>query len=171
MKKPPIVCIVGKSNSGKTTFVEELIPELKGRGYRVGIIKHSVHGFSIDVEGKDSWRYTQAGANTVILSSLNMFAFLKQVEEEIPLDEIIDSYLKDVDIVVAEGFKKEDKLKIEVFRSEVSEKPLCALNSSEKPDKLIAIISDTVTDLSVPHFKMSDVSGVADFLEEKFLKY
>ena len=60
---PPIISIVGNSNSGKTTLIEKLIPELKKRGYRVGVIKHAHHGFNIDKKGKDSWRHKVEGAD------------------------------------------------------------------------------------------------------------
>ena len=65
----PIVSIVGKSGAGKTTLIEKMIPELKKRGYRVATIKHDVHGFDIDHEGKDSWRHKKAGAHATIISS------------------------------------------------------------------------------------------------------
>ena len=65
----PIVSIVGKSGSGKTTLLEKVVAELTKRGYNVGTIKHDVHGFEIDYEGKDSWRHKKAGAKTVVLSS------------------------------------------------------------------------------------------------------
>ncbi|MDP3013244.1 MAG: molybdopterin-guanine dinucleotide biosynthesis protein B [Candidatus Subteraquimicrobiales bacterium] len=164
MKKPPIVCIIGKSNSGKTTFIEKLIPELKKRGYRVGTIKHSVHGFDIDLEGKDSWRHTQAGADIVVLSSPEALAMVCHTGKEVSLDGIAEEYLKDVDVIIAEGFKKEDKPKIEVYRSSISESPLCS--SLE----LLAIVSDKVTELDVLHFELNDAIGVACLIEEKFLE-
>ena len=55
----PIVSIVGKSDSGKTTLIEKLLPELTRRGYRIATVKHDVHGFEVDREGKDSWRHKQ----------------------------------------------------------------------------------------------------------------
>ena len=66
---PVIISIVGKSDSGKTALLERLIPEIRKRGYNIGVIKHNVHGFELDHEGKDSWRYKQAGAQAVSLSS------------------------------------------------------------------------------------------------------
>jgi len=54
---PPLISIVGKSDAGKTTLLEKLVGELKTRGYLIGTIKHDVHGFEIDHEGKDSWRH------------------------------------------------------------------------------------------------------------------
>ena len=63
----PIVSIVGRSNTGKTTLIEGIIPELKKQGYRVATIKHNRHGFEVDHEGKDSWRHRRAGAAMTVL--------------------------------------------------------------------------------------------------------
>ena len=160
---PPIVSIVGKSNAGKTTLLEMLVPELKAKGYRVGTIKH-VHDFEIDHKGKDSWRHKQAGAHTVAISSPKKMALVKNVDTEETLNSLATKYFQHVDIVLAEGYKKEDKPKIEVFRSQMHETPLC------KGDKhLIAIVTDTGLDLGVPCFELDDIKGLASFVEEKFL--
>ena len=76
---PPVVCFVGRSNSGKTTLIERLILELTESGYRVATIKHAGHGFDLDTEGKDSWRHKRAGARQVVVlskSSLAMFVII-----------------------------------------------------------------------------------------------
>ena len=161
---PPIVSIVGKSDTGKTTLLERLVPELRARGYRIGTIKHNVHGFDIDHKGKDSWRHKQAGAHTVAISSPTKVALVKDVETEETLDSVASKYFQDVDIILTEGYKKEDKPKIEVFRSQVHETPLC--NGDEH---LVALVSDTSLDLSVPRFELHDIKGLADFLEKRFL--
>ena len=70
---PPVVSFVGKPDSGKTTLLEKLIPELNRRGYRVGTIKHHVHQFEMDKPGKDTFRHKQAGARVVALSSPPVF--------------------------------------------------------------------------------------------------
>lgn len=76
----PIICVVGRSKSGKTTLLEKLIPELKRRGYRVATIKHHSHpGFEIDVPGKDTWRHAQAGSDHVIISAPDKVADRKSV--------------------------------------------------------------------------------------------
>jgi molybdopterin-guanine dinucleotide biosynthesis protein B len=161
---PPIVSIVGKSDAGKTTLLEKLVRELKKRGYRIGTIKHDVHGFDIDHEGKDSWRHKEAGACTVAISSPKKLALVKDVESEEPLDSLASKYFQDVDIILTEGYKKEGKPKIEVFRSRVHEKPFC------KADKnLVALVSDTSLDLDAPCFELDDTKGLADFLEKRFL--
>ena len=70
----PIVCFVGKSNSGKTTFIERVIPELVRAGYKIATVKHAGHGFDLDTEGKDSWRHKQAGASSVVILSKGSMA-------------------------------------------------------------------------------------------------
>ena len=84
----PIVSVVGKSDSGKTTLIEKLVPELTRRGYRVATVKHDMHGFEVDREGKDSWRHKQAGAHTVVIASPQKIALIRDVERDLTLDEI-----------------------------------------------------------------------------------
>lgn len=161
---PPIVSIVGRSDAGKTTLLEKLVRELKARGYRIGTVKH-VHGFDIDHEGKDSWRHKQAGASTVALSSPKKVALIKDVESEETLDSLASKYFNDVDIILAEGYKKEAKPKIEVFRGQVHQTPLCLEYAH-----LLALVSDTSLKLDVPRFELDDIEGLADFLEQRYLK-
>ena len=80
---PPILCFVGRSNSGKTTLIERVIPELVKEGYRLATIKHAGHGFNLDTEGKDSWRHKRAGAGMVIVTSKGSLAMFTDVEEEV----------------------------------------------------------------------------------------
>ena len=84
----PVVSIVGKSDAGKTTLIEKLIPELVRRGYRVATVKHDVHGFDVDREGKDSWRHKQAGAHTVVISSPEKLALIRDVDHDADLAEL-----------------------------------------------------------------------------------
>jgi len=160
---PPIVSIVGKSDAGKTTLLEKLVPELTNRGYRVGTIKHDVHGFDIDHEGKDSWRHKQAGACTVVISSPRKVAVVRDVDEEERLDNLVTKYFRDTDIVITEGYKREAKRKIEIFRSEVHDSPLCM-----DDENLVAIVSDDMIDLQVPRFGLEDIAGLADLIEARF---
>ena len=121
---PPLISIVSKKNSGKTTLLEKLIPELKRRGYRVGIIKHDTHGFDIGSQGKDTWRHKQAGADTVAISSPWNLSLIKDVEVEPGPDELVAEYFKDEDIVITEGYKTIGKPQIEVFRKAAHDAPL-----------------------------------------------
>jgi len=163
---PAVLSIVGKSKVGKTTFLEKLIPEIKGRGYRVGTLKHDAHDhFEIDHEGKDTWRHREAGAQTVAISSPSRFALTKATERELDIDTIIAAYFSDEDLVLTEGYKRGNQAKIEICRKELQAEPLCS-----KEDSLLAVVSDFSVSLDVPHFELEDISGVASFIEDRFLK-
>ena len=117
----PIISVVGRSDSGKTTLIEKLLAELASRGYNVGTVKHDVHGFDIDKPGKDSWRHSQAGSRLVAISSPDKVAVYEKVARELSLDEIVTRYFYDVDLILTEGFKREAKLKIEIMRGSKQE--------------------------------------------------
>jgi molybdopterin-guanine dinucleotide biosynthesis protein MobB len=159
-----IVSIVGMKKSGKTTLIEKLVPILKEKGYKVGTIKHDAHSFEIDHPGTDSYRHFKAGANTTIIASKNKTAIIKRSSSPIKLEEIAERFLYDMDIIITEGYKKENKPKIEVTRSN-KEKILCSPN-----DNLIAVASDYYLELSIPSFNINDIESIAEFIEERFLK-
>jgi len=161
----PIISIVGKSDSGKTTLIEKLVPELTRRGYRIATVKHDVHGFEVDREGKDSWRHKQAGAHTVVISSPQKIALIRDVEKDSTLDEIRGRWIQDVDLVLSEGYKKDVQPKIEVFRKEKHKKLLCT-----KKNNLVAIISNQEFNVGVPCFHLEDMKGLSNFIEKEFLK-
>ena len=162
MSGVPIISVVGKSGSGKTTFLEKLLPELKRRGYRVATVKHDVHGFDIDHPGKDTWRHAQAGADAVVISSPRRIALVQRLDQEMSLDEIA-GYIRGVDIIITEGYKRGDKPKIEISRRARSTELIC------RKEELVAIVSDQTFDLDVPHFGLDDAEGVAKLLAEKFI--
>lgn len=159
----PSFSVVGeRSNVGKTTVICNIIAELKNRGYRVGTIKHDVHGFEIDKEGKDTWLHAKAGADIVAISSYNKMAIIEKVQKEYTLNEMLEK-INNVDIVIVEGYKNENNPKLEVFRKGVSEK----LNSKE--EDLFCIITDTVLEANVPQFGFDDVKDVVDLIENTFI--
>jgi len=160
--KIPVISIVGgKSNSGKTTLLEKIIREAKGRGWRVATLKHDVHGFEMDQPGKDTWRHAQAGADIVAISSPQRIAILESVSEDQPLDEVI-ARIQGVDVIFTEGYKHGNKPKIEVYRSAVHQELF------SKPEELIAIVSDISFDNGIPCFGLDDASGICDLIAGKF---
>jgi molybdopterin-guanine dinucleotide biosynthesis protein B len=161
----PIISIVGKSDSGKTTLIEKLLPELIKRGYRIATVKHDVHGFEVDREGKDSWRHKQAGAHSVVISSPTKAALIRDVESDMSLEEIREKLIRDVDLILSEGYKKDVQPKIEVFRKEKHKELLCT-----QKDHLVAIASNLEFNVGVPCFDLEDMGGLADFIEKEFLK-
>jgi molybdopterin-guanine dinucleotide biosynthesis protein B len=161
---PPVISIVGKSESGKTTLIERLIPELKRRGYRIGIVKHAHHGFDMDRKGKDSYRHRQAGADTVMIASPGQIAMIKDVPSEC-LDDLIP-YFEDMDLLITEGFKSDRAPKIEIFRAERHQHPACLGD-----DTLIAMVSDTPLDVTVPQFATADIQAITEFIVDRCLPH
>jgi molybdopterin-guanine dinucleotide biosynthesis protein B len=158
---PPIIAVVGRSGAGKTTLLENLIRELRQRGLKIGTVKHDVHGFEMDKPGKDTWRHKKAGALTTLISSPYQIGMVRDVDHDHDVDELAP-FFKDVDLILAEGYKRSNKPKIEIFRPEAHQEPLC-----RKDDHLIALVSDMALDLGVPRFSLDDIQGLAEFLSRR----
>ncbi len=159
----PIVSIVANSETGKTTLLEQLVRELKRRGYRLAVIKHTAQDFELDRQGTDSWRLAQAGSDAMILSSPSKLAILKPVERDMTPGEISRLIGQDFDLILTEGFKKSDTPKIEVHRKELGKELLCS------PEELFALVTDEKLDLALPQFSWDEIPGLADAIEERFL--
>jgi molybdopterin-guanine dinucleotide biosynthesis protein B len=158
----PTISVCGRSKVGKTTFLVKLISELTSRGYRVGVIKHSIHAFSLSEPGRDTWRHMQAGAQAVAFSSDKELALTRRLDRDLGVDQIAAT-LGEVDLVLTEGYKQADKPKIEVSRAELGTELVC------RRQEIIAVVSDHPTDLDVPHFDLDDAPGVATLLESLYL--
>jgi molybdopterin-guanine dinucleotide biosynthesis protein MobB len=151
--------VAATSNSGKTTLIEKIVRILKLRGLRVAVIKHASAGFGLDLRGKDSWRFQEAGADAVVLVGPDKIALMRKLEHELSSRELA-KLVSDADIVIQEGFKKEAKNKIEVFRHGVSgERPLCMDDAS-----YLALVSDRPFDVKIPRFDLNDAEGVVEFI-------
>ena len=160
MPAPPIVSVVGRTNSGKTTLIEKLIPALAARGLRVATIKHHHHGdFQADHSGKDSWRHAQAGAIATALAGMHRVAVFQRVETEMPPEQIAQLFVVRPDLVLTEGYKESLFPKIEVIRQAQGVEPLC-----QKEDQLIALVTDGAWDLGVRRFGLDDAERLAEFL-------
>ena len=157
----PVISFIGRSGVGKTTYLEKLIAELKRRGYRMGVIKHDIHGFEIDHPGKDTWRHAQAGADVVCISSREKFALIQKMQRDMPLEEVIEQ-IRDVDIILVEGYKNHSALRAEIFRRDCGREPL------GRPADLFAVISDMPLYPELPCFDLDAVALFADYLEQKF---
>jgi molybdopterin-guanine dinucleotide biosynthesis protein B len=160
----PLVSIVGKSGSGKTTLIEKLVAELTRRGWRVATIKHNRHGFEVDREGKDSWRHRKAGAVTTVLVSPAQIAVIADAPQDYGLTEIASLFIREADVILAEGYKGNPHPKIEVFRTDLN-RPLL----SGPGDNLLALAGDRPIPAAVPCFDRDDAAGIADLIERRFL--
>ena len=153
----PVLTFVGLSGTGKTTFLEKLIPELKGRGLRLAVLKHDAHQFEVDKPGKDTWRFTQAGADVVAISNREKFAMIERTSRQLTLAELIGR-LPDVDLVLTEGYKRSRVKKIELHRAALGN-PIIS-----QPEELLAVLTDEPLDLPVLQLSLEDVSGCADLI-------
>lgn len=158
---PVISVVASRSKTGKTTVVCKMVEILKARSYRVCVIKHHKGDFQVDQPGKDTWLHKRSGADQVVLSSPKGFFFLKDQEEDLPLDEITKN-IKDVDIIITEGYKNENKPKIEVFRQERNKELISG-------EELFALVSDVDLDRNVPIFDFDNIEGLVDLVELRFL--
>lgn len=171
---PPVVCVIGKKKSGKTTTVVGLVRELVDRGYRVMSAKHG-HGFELDAAGTDSYRHRHdGGAHRVVMAGPEQVAVMGGWGEggEAPLDVLVARYLADADVVVAEGFKTSSYPKIEVFRRATHEHPFYG-SDPDRDATCMAVLTD-VADFQAP-VPVLDVDDprrfvrLADLLEDTVL--
>lgn len=161
---PPLISFAGHSGSGKTTFIEKLIPILTREGIKIAIIKHDVHGFEMDKPGKDTWRHKKAGAVATIISSASQIGMVLDTDHDHQPFELAP-LLKSADLIIAEGFKKGPQPKIEVFRPDATgdDAPLC-----QDDPQLIALISNVSVLIDLPVFGLEEVDSVAHFIKSYF---
>jgi molybdopterin molybdotransferase len=170
VRTSPIVAIVGRSESGKTLLVEQLIAEFKRRGYKVAALKHSHCGvIEVDQPGKDTWKFAQAGSDAVCISSPRKLAFIKKSDHDLRIDEVLPIIGPEFDLVLVEGFKKSKLPKIEVHRKELGDDLLCS------PEEVSAIVTDGPLDTpladsyKLPILNWADTAAIADFIEKNFV--
>lgn len=162
----PVLSITGCGQCGKTTMVEKLVAELTRRGYVVGTLKHDVHGFQMDHEGKDTWRHKQAGARAVAIIGPEQVAVVRSTPRgEFSVYDAIN-LLGPVDLVITEGFKRAAFPKIEIFSSVRNEGSLLCGSDPQ----LLAVAGDLPVEAPVPRFDWNDTAGIADFVESRLLK-
>ncbi|CAN5536933.1 molybdopterin-guanine dinucleotide biosynthesis protein B [soil metagenome] len=142
---PPVLSIVGKKNSGKTTLLVALCAELGRRGYRVATVKHGHHAFEIDQPGRDSWRhFHEGGAQAVLMVSAGKVALMRRFEgEPDPESLILQHYAGgEYDLVLIEGYKRGPFPKVEVFRRSQQERPVHDPGDAAAAALFLAIVTD-----------------------------
>jgi molybdopterin-guanine dinucleotide biosynthesis protein MobB len=155
-----IISFVGKSSAGKTTLLEKIIAELKKRGHKVAIVKHSHHKDDLDTAAKDTWRFTRAGSELSAINSLDHLAIYRRMDGYFDPQDIADYVLWDFDIILTEGFKGSSYPKIEVHRSEQGDELVT------DPKLLLAVVTDKSLEIKVPQFSHDDIKGIADIIEK-----
>jgi molybdopterin-guanine dinucleotide biosynthesis protein B len=156
----PIITVIAKSGSGKTTFLEKLIRTFTDRGYRLATVKHHSHsGFEVDQPGKDSWRHARAGSRHVIIAAPDKIASYRLLDHELTLDEVVRE-VTGVDLILVEGYKQANKPTIEIVRREVGSDLI------GDPSQTLAIVTDTPLQVPIPQFGLEDAPGVADLIAQ-----
>ena len=160
---PPIVSIIGRSKSGKTTLIEKLIVELKSRGYHVATAKHTHRNMTLPESDKDSDRHLKAGSEASLIVDPHGLMMIRPLQKELNLAQIAQIFGEDYDLILTEGYKQDDAPKIEVHRKE-NAPPLTDVK------KLFAVATDEPLDTKVRQFALDDVKPIADLLETGFIK-
>lgn len=158
----PSLSFVAKSGTGKTTYLEKLLPLLKQELLRVAVVKHDAHGFEIDKPGKDSYRLTQAGADHMILTSRDKTAVIFTHKDQNPELSFILKHIENVDLIITEGYKLGDQQKIHILRKGHCEAPIV------DTDKIIAYVTDFPFEADVPVFDLNRPEDMVPFLLAKF---
>lgn len=153
----PAVAFAAYSGTGKTTLIEQLIPRLKAKGLRLAVIKHDAHGFEIDREGKDSWRFTRAGADAVYLSSQEKTASVERRGRS--LAELLNG-VHDADLVLVEGYKNEALPQIGISRAATGK----GFPAADLSRYLAVVTDEEIAEEKIPRFALDDYDGIAEFI-------
>lgn len=151
----PVIGFSAYSGVGKTTLVEKLIRILKAKGLRVAVIKHDGHGFEMDHEGKDTWRFTRAGADITMIASAKKTAYIEQ--REYSLKQMIEM-IRDVDLILVEGYKNADIPRIGMARKETGK------GFTADIGQFIALVTNMEVKTELPCFDPDDAEGVAQWI-------
>jgi len=160
----PVIGFAAYSGTGKTTLLKEIIPLLRGRGVRVGVIKHAHHSFEIDKPGKDSYELRMAGASQMLIASRQREALLveKETESEADLSRLLEKLDQNsLDIILVEGFKDEAFTKIELYRGGMEKPPLYPQDAD-----VIAVATDCELPVAthLPVLNINAAEQIVDFL-------
>ncbi|MDH5218208.1 MAG: molybdopterin-guanine dinucleotide biosynthesis protein B [Gammaproteobacteria bacterium] len=168
--KKPICGFIAYSGTGKTTLLEKLIPILRQKGLRIGLIKHAHHDFDIDTPGKDSFRLRKAGAMQTLVASGQRWALIHEETQEKTdpeLDDLLQALNQDeLDLILVEGFKHVPFPRIELHRPELG-KPLLF----PQDDSIIAIASNQPlkTEINIVQLDLNDINAIVSFIESHII--
>ena len=167
----PLLGFAAYSGTGKTTLLTQVIPLLKAKGIRIGMIKHAHHQFDIDKPGKDSYELRKAGAEQMLIASKKRWALMVETPEQ-QGDPDLNQMLQQLDqskldLILVEGFKHVPFTKIELHRPSLGKTLLFP-----DDDSIIAIATDAadLINTPLPLLDINQPEQVADFILSKILK-
>ena len=174
MQRPPMVSIIGRKHSGKTTLVVRLAAELHRRGHRVMTIKHGAHTFNLDPSTTDTFRHYHEGqAERVAMVAPDKFALVMRWSDEVGPEEIASRHMADADIVLCEGFKRSALPKIEIHRREAHAAPLLGGSEVDAATYHALVTDDDRVAAEIPVFRLDRddwLATLADFVERDIMK-
>ncbi|NIC29054.1 molybdopterin-guanine dinucleotide biosynthesis protein MobB [Serratia plymuthica] len=160
---PPLLGIAAYSGTGKTTLLKQLIPLLRQREIRVGLIKHTHHDMDVDTPGKDSYELRKAGADQTLVASDRRWALMTETPEQLPLDlhYLASRFDRDkVDVILVEGFKHESVSKIILYREDIG-RPL-----EDMLDKFVIAVASDRPVTGVQFLDINQPEVIAEFIAE-----
>ena len=170
---PPLLTIVGRKHSGKTTLVSALSATLTARGHRVMIIKHGSHTFNIDPSTTDTYRHYHEGqAERVAMVSPDKFALVMRWDEELSAQTVAARYMGDADLVLCEGFKQSSLPRIEIFRTAAHPQPLYNTLATDAALYRAVVTDDAQLMVGLPVFQLSHANwrdSLADWVASEFI--
>lgn len=160
----PVVGFAAFSGTGKTTLLLKILPRLRARGLRIGMVKHAHHSFDVDHEGKDSHALRKSGAVQTLVGSRARWALILETERdtEPSLDELLKELKQDqLDVVLVEGFKHEPFPKIELHRPSLRRPLLCPTDTN-----IIAVAHDEPLEATIllPRLDINNPDQIAEFI-------
>lgn len=167
-----VVAVVGHKKSGKTTTTENLVRELTCRGYKIANIKH-VHepDFTIDTPKKDTWRYAQAGAKTiVVISATEMATIEKTPTDSLPIETFLRK-CKGNDVVFIEGLKEQVAKKRNILKISVNKTQQDAIKAKQTYKPILAFSGPYNTEhlySDIPYIDtLTHCEELADLIERR----
>ncbi|MGD8783926.1 MAG: molybdopterin-guanine dinucleotide biosynthesis protein MobB [Thioalkalispiraceae bacterium] len=164
----PLIGFVAYSGTGKTTLLKQVIPLLKAKGIRVGMIKHAHHEFDIDKPGKDSYELRKAGAEQMLVASSQRWALMVETpgQDEARLDELVTKLdASQLDLILIEGFKHVNYPKLECHRPSQGHELMCLTDPS-----IIAVATDEplVSHVDIQLLDLNKADEITRFILTKF---
>ncbi len=159
-KDVTIISIAGKQNAGKTTLLKDLIPKLKEHGHRVGTLKYNIRKFDIDHEGKDTYKYSNSGADSVAISTQSEFVVMKKTANPLTLHEIIEAHFNDVDVVLVEGYREDGYPRIRIID------PQDTNTVKTDPENELLLVNEKTENSC---FSTDNINRAKDFIEKNMI--
>lgn len=156
MREPTVVAVSGIKNSGKTTFIDEMLPHFFAQGLRVAVIKHDGHSFIPDPPDTDTGRHLAAGACGTAIFDGEKYKVVRRGRVD---ERALIPFFPDADLILLEGLKCSDWPKLELVRGAISSAPVC------DPKNLLALVTDLEISLpGVPVVALDDPAGAAEVI-------